>query len=172
MIYKAIQFLAQGDLPSPAKLLELKKQGCTHLLNVSGIDLFKLYSAEQLAGFTLVQFTFKDVFSTGSLIKPEQINSVACDLYYEQTSETERAQFFSAVQQLIGWLESNTATYVFCQQGIGRSSCVVCAALNYYYQPKPDELLKTVKFLNQHALLTATSYAATKWFAQQINLPA
>ncbi len=169
MVYKVIQFLAQGEFPSPEKLIELKKQGVTHLLNVSGIDLFQLYSAEKLADFTIVQFTFKDVFSTAVAISKEQISSVDSNLYCEQTSDIERAQFFSAVQQLIDWLKIETPCYVFCHQGIGRSACVVLSALIHYYQPEQDCLLKTMKFLNPHAILSTTSYAAAKWFEQEIG---
>ncbi len=166
MIYQVIQYLAQGDLPSPAKLAELKTQGFTHLLNVSGIDLYKLYSREQLSAFTLAQFTFKDVFSTGQVVKTAQATTVDCRLYCEQTSVTERFQFCKAVEQLLAWLKNRSRCYVFCQRGIGRSPCVVCAALTYYYQPKPEELVKTLKFLNSYAILSLTSYAATQWFIQ------
>jgi predicted protein tyrosine phosphatase len=167
MVYKVIQFLAQGNFPSPEKLLELKKQGVTHLLNVSGIDLFTLYSAEKLADFTIVQFTFKDVFSTALAISAEQISNVDSNVYCEHSTEAERAQFFNAVEQLIEWLKSEAQCYVFCHQGIGRSACVVLAALNHYYQPKHDCLLKTIKFLNPRATLSVTSFAAAKWFEQQ-----
>jgi len=168
-MYKVIQFLSQGEFPSPNKLTELKKQGIFHLLNLSGIDLFKLYTAEQLADFTIVQFTFKDIFSTGTVVKPEQIASIDADVYCQQSSEAERLAFFNAVLQLIDWLKHQTSSYVFCQQGIGRSPAVICSALAYFYHPPSEQILKTIKFLNQEAVLTTISYAAAKWFEIQTN---
>lgn len=170
MIYQAIQYVAQGDLPSPDKLTQLKAQRVTHLLNVSGIDLYQLYGTEQLAGFTVEQFTFKDVFSTGVAIQSESPHEVDCALYCSQTNAAERLAFFYAVRCLMAWLKNKSLIYVFCQQGIGRSPCVVCAALSCCYQPQPQQLLKTLTFLNPNALLTRNSYAAVNWFQQQIEL--
>lgn len=169
MIYQVIQFVAQGGLPSPAQLHELKTQGFKHLLNLSGIDLFKLYPPEILADFTLAQFRFTDIFSTGAVITLENIANIDTTLYTAQSSATEQLQFFNAVQQLIECLKTKQLTYVFCQQGIGRSPCVLCAALNYAYHPSYGELLKTIRFLNPHAVVSTTSYAAVKWFEQQAS---
>lgn len=169
MIYQVIQYLTQGDLPSAQKLDDLKKQKITHLLNISGIDLRRLYSAEQLDPFTLVQFTFRDVFSTGVRSGSTQTTHISSALYCDQTNLAERLAFFQAAQQLVDWLKQRVPCYVFCQQGQGRSPCVVCAALTYCYQPKPDELLKTLKFLNPNAIITNSSYAAINWFVEQMQ---
>lgn len=170
MVYTAVQFLALGEFPSPEKLQALKAQGFSNLLNISGIDLFKLYSTEQLADFTIAQFTFKDIFSTGAAVNLAQIDDIDVDLYCRQSTEAERVAFFNAVHQLTEWLKDQSLTYVFCQQGIGRSPAVICSVLAYCYQPTAEQILKTIKFLNQQAVLTATSYAAAKWFETQANL--
>ncbi len=170
MVYKAVQYLSQGGLPSLGKLALLKTQKVRHLLNISGIDLYQLYSDEQLSDFTLVQFSFKDIFSTGEVLKNPEIEQPNAIIYSEKASEAERLAFFNAVWQLIEWLENRTPSYVFCQQGIGRSPCVVCAALMHCYQPKLEELHKTLKFLNPTAVLTDRSYAAIHWFQQQSPL--
>jgi hypothetical protein len=170
MIYQVIQYIDQGNLPSPQQLLILQARGFKHLLNISGIDLQQLYSPQQLANFTLQQFYFRDVFSMGMTLQFEQIEQINSAVYYTQTTEAERMQFFAAVQQLIDWLNEKIPTYVFCQQGIGRSPCVLAAALTHCYQPQAHELFKIIKFLNSNALITANSYAAIQWFQQQIAL--
>lgn len=170
MIYQAIQYVSQGSLPSPDKLMALKAQKLTHLLNVSGIDLYQLYSAEQLASFTVKQFTFKDVFSTGVAIQTESLHEIDCALYCTQTNTIERLEFFYAVCCLIEWLRNKSLSYVFCQQGIGRSPCVVGTALIHCYHPTPQQLLKVLKFLNPNVVITRNSYAAINWFQQKIEL--
>lgn len=170
MIYKVIRFLSQGGYPGPEKLTALKKEGVTHLLNVSGIDLFALYPAPLLEGFKIVQFGFKDIFSIaplpgGSMEK----NGDDALLYLKHSDETERQAFFAAVSTLAGWLEEGRHSHVFCQQGIGRSPCVVMSALLYHYRPLPAELEKTLKFMNPAAVLSQMSYAASDWFLQQME---
>ncbi|MEY4768317.1 MAG: hypothetical protein RL637_956 [Pseudomonadota bacterium] len=170
MIYQAIQYLSQGSLPSPAQLIQLRQQKCKHLLNTSGIDLYQIYSASQLADFTIQQFYFKDVFSNADRVNLNQIFSITMDDYYTHTYPEEREQFFAAVQQLIVWLNNKTSCYVFCQQGIGRSVCVLSTALIHCYAYTPEQLLKILKFLNPNAIMSRHSYSAIQWFQYQLSI--
>ena len=171
MIYDGVQHIKLAKLPSPEKLCELQTEGFNHLVNVSGIDLFQLYGAEGLHSFTVKQYSFKDVFSKspqlgGGIIDFAEIGEHA---YIAASTVEDRQSFYLAVIDVLENLKTQTPTFVFCHQGIGRSPCVLFAALAQWYEANYSQVFKVIKFLNAHAVITCLSCSAVKWFAEEFN---
>jgi hypothetical protein len=169
MLPESILILGQSGFPSPGKLAELNREGVRHLINVSGIDLLAVYGQESAAGFSLEQYAFKDVFSVGLPISANHpVETIPADLYVRQSLPGERAAFCQAVGALSRHLERNEPTFVFCHKGVGRSPCVVAAAMAYCHGADFPEIMKLLRFLNRHALFTDVSCAAVKWCVGQL----
>jgi hypothetical protein len=165
VIFDAVQHIKLGKLPSPEELLGLQGEGFSHLINVSGIDLFQMYQDEQLSPFTIKQHSFKDVFSKspqmGNGISANQIDESA---YIARSTPADRLAFYAAVNDVLENFNSQTPIYIFCHQGIGRSPCVLFTALAQWYGEDYGQILKVIKYLNSKSVLTGVSYSATKWY--------
>ena len=134
MIFDAVQHIKLDKLPSPDELLVLQSEGFCHLINVSGIDLFQLYKAEQLSPFTIKQHSFKDIFSKAPQVGREISTSLIDEsAYITRSTAKDRLAFYAAVNDLIENLKSRTPVFVFFHQGIGRSHCVLFTALAQWY---------------------------------------
>ena len=170
-MYETVQHIKLGKLPWPEKLLELRSEGFNQLINVSGIDLFQLYSEEQLSPFTIKQHSFKDIFSKA----PQLGNGILGDglidgqAYVVKSTEEDRQAFYDAVIDVLDLIKAQTPFYIFCHQGIGRSPCVLFTALVLWYGEDRRQILNVIKFLNARAAITSISYSAEQWFAAEFN---
>jgi hypothetical protein len=170
VIFDAVQHIKLDKLPSPEELLVLQNEGFCHLINVSGIDLFQLYQAEQLSPFTIKQHSFKDIFSKAPQVGREiSTNLIDESAYITRSTAKDRLAFYAAVNDLIENLKTQTPMFVFCHQGIGRSPCVLFTALAQWYGEDYGQILKVIKFLNAKSMLTGVSYSATKWFMEKLR---
>lgn len=171
MIYDAIQNVKLGMLPSPEKLMELQEEGFSHLINVSGIDLFQLYGEEQLSPFSINQYTFKDVFSEALQLGSGLIDYDVIDehAYIARSTVEDRMEFYTSVSNVIEILDTQVSIFVFCHQGKGRSPCVLFTALAQRYKVDYAQILKVIKFLNAQATITCISYSAMKWFTDEFG---
>jgi hypothetical protein len=169
-----MQILRQSGFPSPAQLLELRREGVRHLINVSGIDLLAVYGKDLTDGLDVESYLFKDIFSRGKLIGQNFPGATIPDnLYVRQTSTSEREAFYQSVMALISHLKYGQPAFVFCHEGVGRSPCVIAAALGYCYGIDFPALVRILKYFNSRAVFTDVSYSAVRWclaeLAEQTN---
>jgi protein-tyrosine phosphatase len=168
-MFDVIQHISLGDLPSPDKLQSLQNKTFTHIINVSGIDLFQLYDKDALSFFAINQYTFKDVFSYQPLPdKAIVLSEISADFYLQTTNDYDRKAFFKATANVVESIVNNHAFFLCCHQGIGRSPCVMFAALIYCYRKTYQKTANIIKFLNPKSQLTIVSYSAINWFQQEM----
>jgi hypothetical protein len=158
-----------SSLPSMKDLQAWQYNGISYLLNVSGIDIYDLYSEKSLAPFQIVQTTFADIFSKhGVLIDSKTlIEPVTSDVYVQLTTEEHRQALLAAVQFLVTQLKNQTPTGVFCHRGQGRSPLVVAAAVQQFYRQSVNEAIARTLNIRPPALFTDISLSALQWCTEQ-----
>ena len=165
MVYSALPWVKLGNFPSPETLQTLKEEGFQSLVNVSGIDLLKIYAEEQTSVFTISQHTFRDVFSEDfSTLDIAAADEVTPDIFINCTTIEERAAFHSAVTVVIENLKAQTGQYIFCHKGLGRSPCVLFAALARSEKAEYPRILKMIHYLNPKAAFSVVSWSAVNWY--------
>lgn len=159
-----------GEMPSPALLKQLNREGYVHWVNVCGLDLQRIYPGLVLDRFQLQTFFFADVFSQEPVVSdPLLVDRVDGELYESRTGEAEREQFLAAVQTLVADAHRLEPSYTFCYRGQGRSPAVVLAALGQLFRLPPLALLNTVRRLRPQAQLTRMSLSALIWSREHLG---
>lgn len=156
-----------SGLPSISDLSAWRQQGITHLLNVSGVDIFEIYQDHQdtlLADFTISQFYFADIFSSGNALANHSLaDTISPTLYLQTSSENQREPLLAAVQLLTIQLANTITTSVFCHRGLGRSPLVVAGAFQQYFQESSQQAIHRTRALHKPALFTDISLSALAW---------
>ena len=164
-----------GGLPSVADLTELRQAAFSYLINVSGIDITEVYTDHDFSFYTVSQFVFADIFSSGKLLQFDgsggypNMASIDEKLYLTRSTPEHRQAFLQAVIQLNSNLLNKKASYLFCHQGQGRSPTVFAASLCHLYSPPLDILHKTVLRLRPQTQLTDVSLSAIYWCCEKLR---
>lgn len=162
------QLLQISPFPSLKELQAWKFNGIRGLLNVSGIDLNEIYTAQSLEFFELTQMTFADVFSKGTLIDINTpVTPVSAEYYLQLTTQEHQQAFFLAVQTLVTQLKNQIPICVFCYRGQGRSPLVVAAAMQQVYHESTADAIARTLILRPSALFTDISLSALQWCMEQ-----
>ncbi|PTQ89275.1 hypothetical protein [Agitococcus lubricus] len=159
-----------SSLPTFIELQILFYQGLKELINVSGIDLDKIYPQYNLSYFNEHTFIFSDLFSKAKTIESfAELEALNSTLFKEHFNIEQQQAFKSAVYKAIELLYLNKSLYIFCHQGVGRSPAVSFAALTLYYQLPMSESLKMIHAMRPQAKITTMTISATYWLKENLS---
>lgn len=158
-----------SSLPSLKDLQTWQHNGIRYLLNVSGININDIYSAQVLAPFDIVQMTFADIFTKGVAVTDVPIETISSDAYIQLSTIEQQQALLAAIQALVLQLQQGTPSCVFCHRGQGRSPLVVAAAFQQFYRKSIAEAIARTRIIRPPALFTDISLSALQWCAEQAN---
>jgi predicted protein tyrosine phosphatase len=156
------------SLPTLKNLQAWEQKGISYLLNVSGVDISDIYSAQLLMPFEIKQISLHDVFTKNPPVQtlPVLISPQA----YLQVSDAEQQQaLFNAVQLVIAQLQNQTPTCVFCHRGVGRSTLVVACAFQQFYNESIAQAIERTRAIRPAAQFSDISLAAMQWCYEQFK---
>lgn len=151
---EAFPILTLGPLVTPTDLRQLSSRGVEVLMNVSAIDITEIYEPDQVAGFELHFFRFRDIFSQ-THVRLED---------WEQFKQSSLPLIDAAAYQLAEVLEAGRRVHCFCSEGRSRSALTAASALVLAFGLDPETAMDMIKMKNDRAEFSTRSH----WYLDRV----